>query len=133
MSQFLANGRQSAVNPDPWFGQVLLSTQPVEGGGLKLELSERLLTWLCLLFELYVDQFKILNLVRRPFPKKVIGFGFWEELFSNMLYVAVFMNALMLVMTAKITFVGEFICESALGKGKCHRAELMTVGEAGGM
>jgi len=74
-----------------------------------------LLTWLCLLFELYVDQFKILNLVRRPFPKKVIGFGFWEELFSNMLYVAVFMNALMLVMTAKITFVGAFICESALG------------------
>lgn len=31
------------------------------------------------------------------------------------------MNALMLVMTAKITFVGEFICESALGKGKCPR------------
>lgn len=82
-----------------------------------------LLTWLCLLFELYVDQFKILNLVRRPFPKKVIGFGFREELFSNMLYVAVFMNALMLVMTAKINFVGEFICESALGKGKCPRPQ----------
>merc|ERR1711904_227848 len=73
-----------------------------------------LLTWVCLLFELYVDQFKILNLVRRPFPKKEIGFEFWEELFSYGLVVAVFINALVLVVTAKITFPGELICSSAL-------------------
>merc|ERR1712025_772863 len=52
-----------------------------------------LLTWLCLLFEVYVDQFKILHLVRRPFPKKEISFGFWEFLFSLMLILSVLANA----------------------------------------
>merc|ERR1719453_2945533 len=56
-----------------------------------------LLTWVCLIFELYVDQFKILHLVRRPFPMKEIGFEFWEYLFSRMLVWAVFLNSLLLV------------------------------------
>jgi hypothetical protein len=82
-----------------------------------------MLTWLCLLFELYLDQFKIMNLVRRPFPKKEIGFEFWEELFSKLTIAAVFVNAAVLVVTAKITFIGELICTSALSQPVCPRQQ----------
>lgn len=60
------------------------------------------LSFLCALFEIYVDQYKLKHIHRRPLPQPANDIGVWQSIFNIMAIMAILTNATILVLVPKI-------------------------------
>lgn len=87
------------------FGFLTLFSITFPGAGL--------LSFLCCLFEIYVDSYKLKHMVRRPIPQAAQSIGVWYSIFNAIALAAIFTNATILTFAANIK--AGFLLEPIMG------------------